>query len=167
MVFVTQIMWWELNLQTVNNCIGFLGWTKFEALGPSLLRSYFAMGHIAWCVTSALPIFVSHRSSAFLWVIRLIAFETQVTAILHAVSLVSCHTFLRLCLCFDNSFKPGRSLLISERVILFVDSLYAEAIEAVKSCAALSVFIPELFRILVDISSKARLWNRSQSVKFQ
>jgi hypothetical protein len=35
-------------------------------------------------------IFVSHRSSAFLRVIRLIDFVTQLTAVLHAGSLVSC-----------------------------------------------------------------------------
>jgi hypothetical protein len=37
-------------------------------------------------VSSALLIFVSQRSSAFLRVIRLIAFETQITAVLHAGS---------------------------------------------------------------------------------
>jgi hypothetical protein len=31
MVFVTQIMWCELNFQGVGNCFGFLGWMKFEA----------------------------------------------------------------------------------------------------------------------------------------
>jgi hypothetical protein len=46
----------------------------------------FAMGQIAWGVTSVLLIFVSHRSSAFFRVIRLIAFETQLTALLHAGS---------------------------------------------------------------------------------
>jgi hypothetical protein len=42
------------------------------------------MGHIAWGVTSVLRIFVSHRSSAFLRVIRLIVFVTKLTAVLHA-----------------------------------------------------------------------------------
>jgi hypothetical protein len=42
------------------------------------------MGQIAWGVTSVLFIFVSHRSSAFLRVIRLIDFVTQLTAVLHA-----------------------------------------------------------------------------------
>jgi hypothetical protein len=35
------------------------------------------MGQIAWGVTSELPIFVSHRSSAFLRAIHLIDFVTQ------------------------------------------------------------------------------------------
>jgi hypothetical protein len=96
------------------------------------------MGHIDYGVTSALLIFVSHHSSAFLGVIRLIAFETQLTAVLHAGSLVSCYNIPSLCLCFNNWSKPGRSLFISESVTLLVDSLYADAIEAVKSRAALS-----------------------------
>jgi hypothetical protein len=40
-------------------------WIAVSALCPSLVRRDFAMGHIAWGVTSALPIFVSHRSGAF------------------------------------------------------------------------------------------------------
>jgi hypothetical protein len=39
------------------------------------------MGHVACGVTSALFIFVSQRSSAFLRVIRLIDFVTQLTAV--------------------------------------------------------------------------------------
>jgi hypothetical protein len=35
------------------------------ALGPSLFAREFAMGHIAWGVTSVFAHFVSHRSSAF------------------------------------------------------------------------------------------------------
>jgi hypothetical protein len=76
-------------------------WIAVDALGPSLSRRHFAMSHIVWSVASALPIFVSHRSSVSLRVIRLIAFETQWTAVLHAGSRVSCHNFLSLCLCFN------------------------------------------------------------------
>jgi hypothetical protein len=39
------------------------------------------MGHILWGVTSQLLIFVSHRSSAFFRVIRLICFVTQLTTV--------------------------------------------------------------------------------------
>jgi hypothetical protein len=39
------------------------------------------MGHIACDVASVLLIFVSHRSSAFLRVIRLTAFDTQLKGI--------------------------------------------------------------------------------------
>jgi hypothetical protein len=46
---------------------------------------------------------------------------------------------------------------MSESITLLVASLYAEAIEAVKTRAALSASIPELISILVDIYSKARL----------
>jgi hypothetical protein len=45
--------------------------------GPSLFKREFSMGQIARGVTSVLLIFVSHRSSAFLLVIRLIDYETS------------------------------------------------------------------------------------------
>jgi hypothetical protein len=38
-------------------------WMAVGALGPSPFRRDFAMGHIAWGVTSVLLILVSHRSS--------------------------------------------------------------------------------------------------------
>jgi hypothetical protein len=87
---------------------------------------------------AALLIFVSRRSSAFFRVIRLIAFETHLNAALHAGYLVSCNNFRSLYLCLYNRSKPGRSSLRSRSVILPVDSLYAEAIEAERSRAALS-----------------------------
>jgi hypothetical protein len=55
---------------------------------------------------------------------------------------------------------------MSESVTLLFASLYAEAIEAVKSRAALSASTTELISILGDINSEARLCNRSQSVNF-
>jgi hypothetical protein len=134
-------------------------------LGPSLFIRNFAIVHIAWGVTSQFAIF-SHRSSAFLRVSRLIGFTIRLTAALHAGSQVSCHNFLSLCFCFNRQTNLGMSLFISESVILLVDSLYAVATEAVKSRAALSASTPELILILGDISSEARLWNRSQSVNF-
>jgi hypothetical protein len=42
-------------------------------------------------------------------------------------------------------------------MILLVDSLYAEATEAVKACAGLSASAPELISILGDIKFEARL----------
>jgi hypothetical protein len=123
------------------------------------------MGHIAWGVTSVLLSLVSHRSSAFFRVIHLISFVNQFTAILHAGFLVSYHNFLSLCLCFNKRSDPGMSF-ISESVTLLVDSLYAEAIEAVKLRVTLSASTPELISTLGEISSEARLWNRSQSVNF-
>jgi hypothetical protein len=51
------------------------------------------MGQIAGGVISVFASFVSHRSSAFFRVMRLIDFETQLTAFLHPASLVSCHNF--------------------------------------------------------------------------
>jgi hypothetical protein len=95
-------------------------------------------------VTSVLPIFVSHSSHAFLQVISLIYFMTQLTADLHAGSLVSCHSFLSVCLCFNNRSKPGRLLFMFESVTLLVDSLYGEATEAVKLRAALSASTPRV-----------------------
>jgi hypothetical protein len=84
------------------------------------------MGHILWGLNSELPIFVSHRWSAFFRVIRLISFVTQLSAVLHAGSLVSCHIFRSLYLYFNNWSRPGRSLFISKTVILLVDNLYAK-----------------------------------------
>jgi hypothetical protein len=46
---------------------------------------------------------------------------------------------------------------MSESVNLLVASLYAGAIEAVKSRAALSASTPELISVLDDINSEARL----------
>jgi hypothetical protein len=46
---------------------------------------------------------------------------------------------------------------MSESVILLVASLYAEAIEAVKSRAALSASSSELIWIIAEIVSEARL----------
>jgi hypothetical protein len=84
-----------------------------------------------------------------------IAFETQFISILHPAPLVSCHISL-----------PRRSLFISDKVILLVDSLYADVIEAVKARAALSASTPELISNLGDTRFEARLWNHSQSVHF-
>jgi hypothetical protein len=148
---------------------------KFEAwktMNSSLcpwstpLKEGFRSGPYSLRCDLAFPIFVSHRWSAHLWVTRLIAFETQLTAVLHAGSLVSYHKFLSHCLYFNNRSKPGRSLLICKSVILFVDSLYAEAIEAAKSRAVLSASTAELILILGDMNSEVRLWNRYQSVNF-
>jgi hypothetical protein len=46
---------------------------------------------------------------------------------------------------------------MSENVILLVASLYAEAIEAVKSCTTLLASTPEVISILGDINSKVKL----------
>jgi hypothetical protein len=46
---------------------------------------------------------------------------------------------------------------MSESVTLLVENLYAEAVKAVKSRAALSASTSELISILGDINSEARL----------
>jgi hypothetical protein len=71
-------------------------WMAVGALGPSLFVRDFAIGYIAWGVYSVFASFVSHRSSAFFCIMRLIDFKTQLTAFLHLGSLVSCHNFLIL-----------------------------------------------------------------------
>jgi hypothetical protein len=108
-------------------------------------------------VTSQFPTFISHRPSAFLWVICLIVLATQLTAVLYAGSQVTCYSFLNFRLCYSKISRQGRSLLRSEDEIILVDSLYAEAIEAVKSRAAISASSPELIWILGEINSEARL----------
>jgi hypothetical protein len=65
------------------------------------------MGQITSGVTSVFPVFVTHRSSASLQVIRLIDFVTQLTADLHGGSLVSCHNFRSLRLCFNSRSRLG------------------------------------------------------------
>jgi hypothetical protein len=45
---------------------------------------------------------------------------------------------------------------MSSSVSLLVDSLYAEAAEAVESCTALPASIPELILIFGDINSNVR-----------
>jgi hypothetical protein len=97
------------------------------------------------------------RFSAFLRINCLLVFVTQFIAVLHAGSRVSCHKFLSLCLCFNRRSKPGKSLFKFETVTLHVDRLYGEAIEVIKSRAALSVSTPELIWILGDTKSEARL----------
>jgi predicted transcriptional regulator YheO len=106
-------------------------------------------------VTSLFAVFVSHRSSAFLQVNRLSDFVTQLTGALDVGSLVSCHNFLSLFFSFNSRSKPGCSVLTSESVTFLVDNLYAKAMEAVKSQAALSASIPVLISSLGDINSEA------------
>jgi hypothetical protein len=64
---------------------------------------------------------------------RLIAFENQFTAVLHPGALVSCHNFLILFLYLNSRSRPGRSLFNFDKVIILVDSLYEDAVEAVKA----------------------------------
>jgi hypothetical protein len=59
-------------------------------------------------------------------------------------------------LCFSNLSKPRISLFSSEILTLLVDSLYAEAMEAVNSSGALPASIPELIYILGDTKLEAR-----------
>jgi hypothetical protein len=138
-------------------------WTSAGTFGPSLFISDFATCHVAWGVTSQFPTFFPtlncHSMGHHLMVLA-----TQLPTVLHAGSQVTCHSFFNLCLCFNRLFRPGRLLFTSESVILLVNSLYAEAIEAAKSRITLSVSYPELIWILGEINSEARLWNRSQSV---
>jgi hypothetical protein len=56
-----------------------------------------------------------------------------------------------------TDLEKGRSLFNSNKVILHVDSLYVDAIEAVESRAALSASFPEFMPILNDIEFEARL----------
>jgi hypothetical protein len=81
-----------------------------------------------------------------------IDFVTHLTSVLHAGSLVSC-----LRLCSNSRSRPGISLFMSASVTILVVSLCAEAVEAVKSRAALSASSPKLISILDDINSEARL----------
>jgi hypothetical protein len=68
------------------------------------------------------------------------SFSVQFTAVLHAGSRVSFNRFLSLCLCLSSLSRQGEPQLLSEFVVLD-DSLYSEAIEAVKSRTASSASI--------------------------
>jgi hypothetical protein len=96
-----------------------------------------AIGHRSWGVASHFPTLVSQCLSAFLRVIHRMVLVTQITAILHAGSQVTCHSFLNLCLWFNRLSRPGRTLLRSGSVILLLGNPYTEAMVAVKSRAAL------------------------------
>jgi hypothetical protein len=91
-------------------------WKAVGAFGPTLFICDFAIGHRAWGVTSQFPIFVSHRSNAFLRVIRLMGLATQLTAVLYAGSRVSGHNFLNLRLCFKLTAKSESELLYDWRL---------------------------------------------------
>jgi hypothetical protein len=142
MVFVTQFMRCELfskqsaialALSTGWNFGPEGPWMAVDALDPSLFAMDFAMCSIAWGVTSVFVSFIYHRSSAFFRVMRVIAFETQFTAVLHPGSLAYCHNFLIFFLYLKRRPRAGISLFKSDKVIFFVDSLYVDAIEAVKA----------------------------------
>jgi hypothetical protein len=99
--------------------------------------------------------FVFHCSSVFFWIMRLNCFQTRLTAVLHLASLFSCHSFLILFLYCNSRSRPGRWSFKSVNVILLVDSLYVEAIEAVNARAALSASTPKLISILGYIKFEA------------
>jgi hypothetical protein len=139
----------KLGLKDRKNAVG--------TLGPTLFVRDFAEGPYSPKYDLGASYFSPHRSSALLGVIRLIDFATQLTAVLHAGSLISCHNFLSLHFSLRSRSKPGRFLFIFASVTLLVDSLYAEARETVNSQAALSASIPVLISSLSDISSEACL----------
>jgi hypothetical protein len=97
-------------------------WTVVGTFGLALFISDFSRGHIASGVTSQFPTFASYRFSAFLRIINLTVLVIQLTAILHAGSWVTCHSFLHLSFCYSRLSIPGRSLFRSESVSLLVDS---------------------------------------------
>jgi hypothetical protein len=85
-------------------------------------------------VTSQFPVFFSRRSNAFSagnFSDCFLGSNWLPFYILDHGYLASFHS---LCLCSNTLSNPGRSwLFMSESVTLLVDSLYAEAIEAIKS----------------------------------
>jgi hypothetical protein len=125
----------------------------------------FTIGNIAWGVTSQFLTFVSHHSSTFLQAVFLIVFLTQLTAVLHAGSQVSCHNFHSLHLCFNKGANPGRPwLFMPENVSLLEDSLHTKAIEAVKLCITSSTsssefitYLPAWCLLLLTVSRVVRI----------
>jgi hypothetical protein len=111
-------------VNSIRNRVGFLVRVIWRAINSCRCLwsipfiSDFAIALRAWGVTSQFSTSVSHRYSFFLPVIRLMALVTQLTAVLHAESQVTCHSFLKLCSCFSLISRPGRSLFRSDIVIL-------------------------------------------------
>jgi hypothetical protein len=120
---------------------------------PFLERD-FAIGHIAWGVTSQLVNFVSHLSSVLFRTILLISRVTQFTAVLHALSLVPWHHCPSFLLCFNKWSRPGIAYFPCKVVVFLVRILDAETIEAEKSRAALSASLGEWSWIFGDVSSE-------------
>jgi hypothetical protein len=117
----------------------------------------FRSRHIAWGVNWQIANFLSHPSSA-LFQTNLLTFRaTQFIPVLHAVSLVSCHNILSFLLYSTKWFSSGISYFPSKIVVFLVDSLYAKAIVAAKSCAALSVSLQEWICVFGNRSSEPRL----------
>jgi hypothetical protein len=153
MVVVAQVMGWELIFYRVSDFVSFVWRMKFRA-GSTMnggwcswsIPLHEGLRNRSWSLRcgSQFPILFSQRSSAFLRVNRRIYFATRLIAGLHAGSQVSCDNFLNLRFCFNRQSNPGISLFRVESLILLVDSLFAEAVEAVKSRAALSASFPEL-----------------------
>jgi hypothetical protein len=108
-------------------------------------------------VTSQFSVLITHRSSTLFRAILLVALVTQFTAVSHAGTRVSCHNFLSLCLVSSSLSRLDGPRLRSEIVVVLVDSLYAEVIEAAKSRTALSVSIYELIYTLGDTKAEAKL----------
>jgi hypothetical protein len=134
-------------------------WRVVCAFGPSHFISDFAVDHRAWRVASQFPTFVLRRSSAFLQVIHLKVLATHLTALLHAGSQVTCHSFLNLLSCFSRLSDRADPIKVKE-CNLYFDSLYVEAIEAV--ACRFTGFFPQLILILSEINSEASLSNRSE-----
>jgi hypothetical protein len=111
----------------------------------------------SYCLRCDLAIFYLGYPSAPFHAILLIVLVTQFTAVLHAGSRVYCQNFLSLCLCLSSLSRIEGPRLRSEIVVVLVDSLYAEAIEASKSRTALSDSIHKLIFTLWDTKAEARL----------
>jgi hypothetical protein len=144
-------------------------WHKDHALQMAPLvrpffESDFTIGHIDWGLTSQFAIFDCHLLSTLFRTILLTFRVTQVTALLHAGSLVSCHNFLIFLLCFNRRSRPAILYFRSKIVVLLVDILYAEVIRTAKSRATLSASLQGWIWIFGGMSSETRLWNSSQSV---
>lgn len=121
-------------------------WITDDAFGLPILWGIFAIGHIAWGMTSQSGNFVSDFSSALFWTILLILWVTQLAAVLHVGSMVSCHNFLSFLLCFNKRTRPGISYLRSKIVDFLVDSLYVKAKDVAKS------------HVVLSASSEERIW---------
>jgi hypothetical protein len=101
-------------------------WT---VVGPQRLRCDLTVPYFHFPLFECL--LTGHSSDGFV----------DTTVVLLAGSWVTCHSFPNVCSCYTRHSKP-------ESIILLVDSVYAKAIEAVKSWATLSDSSPDLILIL-------------------
>jgi hypothetical protein len=138
-----------------------------DAFGPSHFIRNFPTVQSAWGVIPKFPTFLPTFQVPFSksFLILAVLLVTQLTAVLHTGSLVSCHNFPGFRLFNSSGFKPGRSVFASEWVCLW--TAYMSRQFRLRDRGLHCQLQSELIWILGEINSVTKFWNRSQSAKHQ